>query len=229
MISRPSTGARSAARATPTSSGPISRTTWSRGPRDGGAWTAAARAGSAFVPERPTRETVGRLYSHYYTHVDPLDGDDGAGLKRRLRNGYLNARYGYDLAPASPPRAAGDHPDPRQAGHRQRPRPRPLGAAAGAGDAPGRGVRERGVRGPHGPARLDGVRGRARPPGRRDRAGGGTRRRAGRARPGRRRPRALRRGHAQPRHRARPRSGELLQRCAEVLVPGGRIWVATRT
>ncbi len=58
--------------------------------------------GSAFVPERPTRETVGRLYSHYYTHVDPLDGDDGGGLKRRLRNGYLNARYGYDLAPASP-------------------------------------------------------------------------------------------------------------------------------
>lgn len=62
---------------------------------------ACRSCGSAFVPERPTPATAGRLYANYYTHVDPLDGDGGAGLKRRLRNGYLNARYGYHLTPAS--------------------------------------------------------------------------------------------------------------------------------
>jgi SAM-dependent methyltransferase len=58
---------------------------------------------SAFLDPRPTRSTIGRAYSTYYTHSGdagprPLDGRD---LRAALLNGYLNGRYGYDLAPAS--------------------------------------------------------------------------------------------------------------------------------
>jgi SAM-dependent methyltransferase len=63
-----------------------------------------------FLDPRPTKQTVALAYGNYYE--DAADAptaapEVGAGqnrwrsLRRAIRNGYLNARFGYGLAPAS--------------------------------------------------------------------------------------------------------------------------------
>jgi SAM-dependent methyltransferase len=58
---------------------------------------------SAFLDPRPTRDTIRRAYTSYYTHSAPAASAEPAGndLRTALLNGYLNARYGYALSPAS--------------------------------------------------------------------------------------------------------------------------------
>jgi SAM-dependent methyltransferase len=69
-----------------------------------------AGCGCAFLDPRPTRETVALAYDNYYDHVVDAPGvcrpavarDHGwRMLRRAIRNGYLNARFGYGLTPAS--------------------------------------------------------------------------------------------------------------------------------
>jgi SAM-dependent methyltransferase len=66
--------------------------------------------GCAFLDPRPTRQTIAFAYGNYYE--DPADALAGGApaaagrhgwrsLRRAVRNGYLNARFGYELAPAS--------------------------------------------------------------------------------------------------------------------------------
>jgi 2-polyprenyl-3-methyl-5-hydroxy-6-metoxy-1,4-benzoquinol methylase len=61
---------------------------------------------SAYLDPRPTRETIGRAYEHYFTHEDggppprpPRNAFER--LRAKLANGYRNARYGGNLQPAS--------------------------------------------------------------------------------------------------------------------------------
>jgi 2-polyprenyl-3-methyl-5-hydroxy-6-metoxy-1,4-benzoquinol methylase len=61
--------------------------------------------GAAYLDPRPTPESIATAYDVYYTH-DPTPepaGETGAvrHLRKALRNGYLNARYGYELRPAA--------------------------------------------------------------------------------------------------------------------------------
>jgi SAM-dependent methyltransferase len=67
--------------------------------------------GCAFLDPRPTRQTVALAWGDYYEHAagaPPASPPAAAprrgwrSLRRAIRNGYLNARYGYRLAPASP-------------------------------------------------------------------------------------------------------------------------------
>jgi 2-polyprenyl-3-methyl-5-hydroxy-6-metoxy-1,4-benzoquinol methylase len=57
--------------------------------------------GAAYLDPRPTREAVSAAYEAYHTHETALVAAS-EGLQRALRNGYLNARYGYTLRPAAP-------------------------------------------------------------------------------------------------------------------------------
>jgi SAM-dependent methyltransferase len=66
--------------------------------------------GCAFLDPRPTRQTVALAYGNYYEHAAdaPAPGGPAAArahgwrkLRRAIRNGYLNSRFGYGLAPAS--------------------------------------------------------------------------------------------------------------------------------
>jgi SAM-dependent methyltransferase len=73
-----------------------------------GAWTLyrCGGCGSGYLDPRPTLATIGLAYSDYYTHGLPPDITvRPSGWRRRwhraLRNGYLNARYGYDFQPAN--------------------------------------------------------------------------------------------------------------------------------
>jgi ubiquinone/menaquinone biosynthesis C-methylase UbiE len=60
--------------------------------------------GGAYLDPRPTAESIARAYTSYYTHE--AGGEDDAPLsafgwfKRASCNGYLNARYNFDLTPA---------------------------------------------------------------------------------------------------------------------------------
>ncbi len=89
--------------------GARARTPWLGGLRDrldrssGTRWELVRcdGCGCAYLPVRPTPETIGRLYSAYYTHAVPEADPGPVRLRRRLRNGYLARRYGYDLSPAS--------------------------------------------------------------------------------------------------------------------------------
>ena len=73
-----------------------------------GGWTlrGCGGCGSGYISPRPTRATVGRLYSHgdYYTHTPPAPDSVAGSRLNRLRwslfNGYLNHQYGYRLAPS---------------------------------------------------------------------------------------------------------------------------------
>ena len=58
---------------------------------------------SAFLDPRPDRATIGLAYETYYTHEDesPPKRPAAANIRDAIRNGYLNARYGYDLMPSS--------------------------------------------------------------------------------------------------------------------------------
>lgn len=73
-----------------------------------GAWTLVRcrSCGCGYLDPRPTPQSVGRAYAgDYITHVAPEREPEPAGTparaRRRIRNGYVNRRYGYDLRPAS--------------------------------------------------------------------------------------------------------------------------------
>ena len=73
-----------------------------------GTWTLrrCERCSSGYLDPRPTQETIDRAYANYYEGApDPRQRLQRGGviptLRRALRNGYLNARYGYSLRPAS--------------------------------------------------------------------------------------------------------------------------------
>jgi SAM-dependent methyltransferase len=70
--------------------------------RAGGGWTLyrCLYCSAAFLDPRPDRRTIGRAYASYYTHRAD-NPEPQTGLRAAMRNGYLNARYGYDLSPAS--------------------------------------------------------------------------------------------------------------------------------
>jgi 2-polyprenyl-3-methyl-5-hydroxy-6-metoxy-1,4-benzoquinol methylase len=57
--------------------------------------------GSAYLDPRPTRSSIGAAYADYYTHEATPDDRPNGGFRKHLRNGYLNARYLYDLEPAA--------------------------------------------------------------------------------------------------------------------------------
>jgi len=66
--------------------------------------------GCAFLDPRPTRQTIALAYGNYYEHTAdaPAAGPSAAArghgwrsLRRAIRNGYLNSRFGYGLEPAS--------------------------------------------------------------------------------------------------------------------------------
>jgi SAM-dependent methyltransferase len=63
--------------------------------------------GCAFLDPRPTRKTVALAYGNYYERVPAAARPAAASahgwrnLRRAIRNGYLNSRFGYGLAPAS--------------------------------------------------------------------------------------------------------------------------------
>ena len=73
-----------------------------------GTWTlhTCNRCLSAYLDPRPTRETIHMAYGNYYAGArDPRHRLTQTSairrVRRTLRNGYLNARYGYQLQPAS--------------------------------------------------------------------------------------------------------------------------------
>jgi 2-polyprenyl-3-methyl-5-hydroxy-6-metoxy-1,4-benzoquinol methylase len=65
-----------------------------------------AGCGAGYLDPRPTRESVGLAYSEYFTHGSPnaITLQPRSAWRRyrtAQRNAYLNARYGYQLAPAT--------------------------------------------------------------------------------------------------------------------------------
>lgn len=69
-----------------------------------GRWTMykCEGCGSGYIDPRPNRATIGLAYANYETHRSAdAQGESGHGLATRLRNGYLNAKYSYRMAPAS--------------------------------------------------------------------------------------------------------------------------------
>ncbi|MDA8378541.1 MAG: class I SAM-dependent methyltransferase [Planctomycetia bacterium] len=67
--------------------------------------------GAGYLDPRPTVESIGRAYAHYYTHGDwqagskLLPGPGRSPVKQiwhALRNDYLNASYGYRFRPRIP-------------------------------------------------------------------------------------------------------------------------------
>jgi 2-polyprenyl-3-methyl-5-hydroxy-6-metoxy-1,4-benzoquinol methylase len=71
----------------------------------GGGWSLhrCLECFSAFLDPRPDRETIDRAYATYYTHTEapPEPRVLGADARTAMRNGYLNAQYGYEFSPAS--------------------------------------------------------------------------------------------------------------------------------
>jgi 2-polyprenyl-3-methyl-5-hydroxy-6-metoxy-1,4-benzoquinol methylase len=67
-----------------------------------GRWTLwrCESCGCAYLDPRPTRESVGRAYAELPSAPPPVEPTH-SGLRHRVRNGYLNSRYGYGFAPAS--------------------------------------------------------------------------------------------------------------------------------
>jgi SAM-dependent methyltransferase len=72
---------------------------------DGWAFQKCQRCASVFLDPRPTPEAISLAYQNYYTH-GPADCDDrqtsAAGLRQRIIDGYLNARYGTKYPGAIP-------------------------------------------------------------------------------------------------------------------------------
>lgn len=69
-----------------------------------GRWTCwrCGACKSAYLDPRPTRETIGLAYQHYYTHEgEGPPPPRGSPIRSMLGNGYRNGRYGADLKPAS--------------------------------------------------------------------------------------------------------------------------------
>lgn len=74
-----------------------------------GRWTLhrCIGCGSGYLDPRPNAATIALAYRDYYTHGEPEDPlalpVSSRRLRRmRLRNGYLNTRYGYAFQPADP-------------------------------------------------------------------------------------------------------------------------------
>jgi 2-polyprenyl-3-methyl-5-hydroxy-6-metoxy-1,4-benzoquinol methylase len=71
----------------------------------GGAWSLhrCLECSSAFLDPRPDRKTIGRAYTTYFTHTEasPEPKVRGSRARTAMRNGYLNAHYGYEFSPAS--------------------------------------------------------------------------------------------------------------------------------
>lgn len=75
-----------------------------------GAWALwrCKRCSSAYLDPRPTRESIHAAYANYYAGApEPMrrfraPTSVTRKLRRAIRNGYLNARFGSTLAPASP-------------------------------------------------------------------------------------------------------------------------------
>ncbi len=72
-----------------------------------GEWTLlrCSGCGSAYLDPRPTDAALPEAYADYYTHaapaIEPAPSGVPATLRRALRNGYVNRRYGYRLTPSS--------------------------------------------------------------------------------------------------------------------------------
>lgn len=73
-----------------------------------GRWTLRRcdSCGSVYLDPRPTPDSIGRAYEHYYTHqITEREDVSRLGFLRRIRrslaNGYLNRRFGADYRPAS--------------------------------------------------------------------------------------------------------------------------------
>lgn len=68
-----------------------------------GRWTLHRCDGcaSCYIDPRPNRESIGIAYRNYETHRPVNNTVDMEGLAVRLRNGYLNSKYGYRMQPAS--------------------------------------------------------------------------------------------------------------------------------
>lgn len=63
-----------------------------------------SHCGAGYLDPRPTPETIGRAYANYFTHERSLDYSELgklARLRRRLANGYRNARYGTTDTPSN--------------------------------------------------------------------------------------------------------------------------------
>lgn len=74
-----------------------------------GRWAlhACEGCGNAYIDPRPTATSIGRAYTSYYTHADPLLPRPYTELsmlgkfRRQAVNGYLNYRYSANVHPAS--------------------------------------------------------------------------------------------------------------------------------
>jgi SAM-dependent methyltransferase len=71
----------------------------------GGGWSLhrCLDCSTAFLDPRPDRRTIGRAYTSYYTHPEVASNREPSStdVRSAARNGYLNARYGYDFVPSS--------------------------------------------------------------------------------------------------------------------------------
>lgn len=58
---------------------------------------------SGYLDPRPNEQTIGIAYTNYITHTPTEFGTATANakLRTRLRNGYLNSKFGYEMRPAS--------------------------------------------------------------------------------------------------------------------------------
>lgn len=58
--------------------------------------------GCGYLDPRPSKGTIGQAYSRYETHRPPRSEilPEHARISTRLRNGYLNTKYGYSLTPS---------------------------------------------------------------------------------------------------------------------------------
>lgn len=71
-----------------------------------GIWslTQCADCRSAYLNPRPTRESIGETYVGYALHreltEEPTELTGLRRVRRSIRNGHLNARFGYDLKPS---------------------------------------------------------------------------------------------------------------------------------
>jgi 2-polyprenyl-3-methyl-5-hydroxy-6-metoxy-1,4-benzoquinol methylase len=58
----------------------------------------------AYLDPQPDADVLAQAYSHFYTHeppdIEPEPSNRASYARRAVRNGYLNARYGYRLEPS---------------------------------------------------------------------------------------------------------------------------------